>query len=63
MFFIPTGKVLYEIAIPMAVFNMLGAYTGTRVAIKRGTPFIRALFLFLLVVLIFKLAWDMVQPA
>ena len=63
MFFIPTGKVLYEIAVPMAIFNMLGAYTGTRVAIKRGTPFIRALFLFLLVVLIFKLAWDMVQPA
>ncbi|MCG6932701.1 MAG: TSUP family transporter [Gallionella sp.] len=62
MFFIPTGKVLYEIAVPMAIFNMLGAYTGTRVAMKRGTAFIRALFLFLLVVLIIKLAWDMVQP-
>ncbi len=63
MFFIPTGKVLYEIAIPMAIFNMMGAYTGTRVAMKRGTPFIRLLFLLLLVVLIFKLAWDLVQPA
>ena len=63
MFFIPTGKVMYAIAIPMAIFNMLGAWTGTRVAMKRGTPFIRALFLLLLLVLIFKLAWDMVQPA
>lgn len=63
MFFIPTGKVLYGIAVPMAIFNMLGAWTGTRVAMKRGTPFIRALFLFLLVALIFKLAWDMVRPA
>jgi uncharacterized membrane protein YfcA len=59
MFFVPTGRVLYEIAI----FNMLGAYTGTRVAMKRGTAFIRGLFLFLLVVLILKLAYDMVKPA
>jgi uncharacterized membrane protein YfcA len=59
MFFIPTSRVLYEIAIPMAIFNMLGAYTGTRVAMKRGTAFIRGLFLFLLVVLILKLTYDM----
>jgi uncharacterized membrane protein YfcA len=63
MFFVPTGKVLYTIAIPMAIFNMLGAYTGTWVAMKRGTPFIRGLFLFLLVILIFKLAYDMVNLA
>jgi len=63
LFFVPTGQVLYEIAIPMAIFNMLGAYTGTRVAMKRGTPFIRALFLFLLVILILKLAYDMMKPA
>jgi len=63
MFFVPTGRVLYEIAIPMAIFNMLGAYTGTRVAMKRGTAFIRGLFLILLVVLILKLAYDMVKPA
>ncbi|MEO6974622.1 MAG: TSUP family transporter [Gallionella sp.] len=60
LFFVPTGKVLYAIAIPMAIFNMLGAYTGTWVAMKRGTPFIRGLFLFLLAILILKLAYDMV---
>lgn len=63
MFFVPTVRVLYEIAIPMAIFNMLGAYTGTRVAMKRGTGFIRGLFLFLLVILILKLAYDMLKPA
>lgn len=63
MYFVPTGNVLYEIAIPMAIFNMLGAYTGTRVAMRRGTAFIRGLFLFLLVILILKLAYDMVKPA
>ncbi len=63
MFFVPTGKVLYTIAVPMAIFNMLGAYTGTWVAMKRGTPFIRGLFLYLLAILILKLAYDMVKPA
>jgi len=63
MYFVPSGNVLFAIAIPMAIFNMLGAYTGTRVAMKRGTAFIRGLFLFLLVILILKLAYDMVKPA
>ncbi len=63
IFFVPTGNVLYELAIPMAIFNMLGAYTGTRVAMERGTPFIRGLFLFLLAILILKLAYDMVKPS
>ena len=62
MYFVPSGRVLYEIAIPMAIFNMLGAYTGTRVAMKRGTGFIRGLFLCLLIILILKLAYDMVKP-
>jgi len=63
IYFVPSGKVLYGIAIPMAIFNMLGAYTGTWVAMKRGTAFIRGLFLFLLIILIFKLAYDMVISA
>ena len=57
-----TGRVRYEIAIPMAIFNMLGAYTGTRAAMKRGTGIIRGLFLILLAILILKLAYDMVKP-
>ncbi len=60
MFFIPSGNVLYKIAIPAALFNMLGSYTGTWLALKRGAGFVRILFLCLLVVLTFKLAYDMV---
>lgn len=63
MFFIPSGHVFYSIALPMAVFNMLGSYTGTWVAIKRGAGFVRILFLCLLIVLIAKLAYTMVRPA
>ncbi|MDF2397398.1 MULTISPECIES: sulfite exporter TauE/SafE family protein [Pseudomonas] len=59
MFFIPTGNVLYLIAIPMAAFNILGALTGTWLAVHKGVPFVRALFLVLLVILISKLSYDM----
>ncbi len=61
MYFVPSGNVLYAIALPMAIFNMLGAYTGSWVAMKRGVGFVRLLFLCLLVILIFKLAHDMVR--
>ncbi len=60
LFFLPSGNVLYKIAIPAAIFNMLGSYTGTWVALKRGAGFVRVLFLCLLVMLILKLAYDMI---
>jgi uncharacterized membrane protein YfcA len=60
-YFVPSGKVLYATA--MAAFNMPGACTGTRAAMKRGTAFIRGLFLFLPAILICKLACDMVKSA
>lgn len=41
----------------------MSAYTGAWVAMKRGTAFIRGLFLCLLIILILKLAYDMVKPA
>lgn len=59
IFFIPTGNVLYLIALPMAVFNILGALTGTWLAVRKGVPFVRALFLVLLVILISKLSYDL----
>lgn len=61
IFFVPAGKVLYATAAPMAASNMLGAFAGTYVAMKRGTGFIRGLFLCLLVILIVKLGYEMVK--
>ncbi|NWB90079.1 sulfite exporter TauE/SafE family protein [Pseudomonas agarici] len=60
VFFIPTGNVLYLVAIPMALFNILGALTGTWLAVHKGVPFVRALFLVLLVILISKLSYDLI---
>ncbi|MGQ5524363.1 sulfite exporter TauE/SafE family protein [Chitinimonas sp. PSY-7] len=57
-FFIPTGHVLYQYAIPMAIANITGALFGTKLAMKGGTSLIRKLFIALVSVLIAKLAWD-----
>ena len=57
VFFVPTGNVLYAIALPMAVCNILGALTGTWLAVRKGAGFVRGLFLVLLCVLIAKLSW------
>ena len=60
VYFVPTGNVLYGIAIAMAVFNMMGAYAGSWVAMKHGAGFVRMLFLLLLFFLICKLAYTIV---
>lgn len=61
LFFIPAGKVMYAFAAPMAICNILGALCGSWVAVHKGAPFVRILFLFLLVVLISKLTFDLVH--
>ena len=58
-----TGHILYALAIPMAVCNVLGSFTGTRLAILRGSRFVRGLFLVVVTLLICKLAHDILQPA
>jgi uncharacterized membrane protein YfcA len=57
-YFMWKGMVLYEIAIPMAVCNILGSVTGTRLAIKQGTGFVRRLFLVVVTGIILKFAYD-----
>lgn len=57
-YFIPTGHVLWGVALAMAVANVSGAWLGSHIAIKRGAGFIRILFLGVLVGLIAKLGWD-----
>ncbi len=52
------GHILYQIALPMAVCNVAGAFLGSRLAILRGNRFIRWVFLLVVVGIIFKLLWD-----
>lgn len=44
-FFAVHGKIVYSTAIPMAVFNVLGNLTGAKLAIRKGSGFVRWVFL------------------
>jgi uncharacterized membrane protein YfcA len=57
-FFIPSGHVLLQIGLLMALANVCGAIIGVRLAFRYGTGFIRKLFLLLLVALIGRLTWQ-----
>ena len=57
-YFISTGQVLYRVALPMAACNMLGSALGARMALRRGTGFVRVLFLVVVSGFILKLGWE-----
>ena len=42
----------------MAVANVSGSWFGTRLALSRGSRFVRVVFLSVVIVLIAKTAWD-----
>nr|WP_309080513.1 TSUP family transporter [Zhihengliuella sp.] len=60
VFFIPSGHVLWGLGLALGVANMLGGYTGARMAVSRGSRFIRVVFLVVVSVLILRLGYDVV---
>jgi uncharacterized membrane protein YfcA len=63
LYFTTHGNVLYDIGLAMAVSNVVGATLGTRVAIAKGSRFVRIFFLVIVCGLIAKLAQTMwAQP-
>lgn len=61
LLFIITGNMLYAIAVPMAACNIVGGFVGAHFAVRRGIPFIRAVFLIVVVSLIGKVFWDVLN--
>ena len=53
-----TGHLLYGLALPMAACNIGGSVIGTRLAVARGSRFVRVLFLVVLSGIIVRFAWD-----
>lgn len=47
--FLLAGKVLWMVAIPMAIANMAGSWTGSHYAVKGGEAFIKKVLIFVLV--------------
>ena len=63
VYFVLTNHVIYRLAVPMAACNMLGSVAGTRLAILRGSRFVRLFFLGVVAAIICKLAYDMARSA
>lgn len=58
-YFATNVDLLWKLAAVMAVCNLSGAVTGSRVALKHGAGFVRKMFLCVVSVLIAKLAYDL----
>lgn len=57
-----TGHIIYGYAIPMALCSIAGATIGARLAIAKGSRFVRVFFLVIVCALIAKLAQSIFAP-
>lgn len=56
--FVLKGKIIWSIAIPMAVCNVTGSWLGARLAIAKGNGFIRIFFLFVVGLALIRFGYD-----
>ncbi len=50
--YVATGSIMYEIAIPASIANILGSYIGAHLAVKKGKGLVRWILYLVIVVLI-----------
>lgn len=58
VFFMYGGFVDYTLAIPVGICNMIGSFLGAHMAVKKGSGFVRILFLVIVSGLIIKFSYD-----
>lgn len=56
--FLLKGKILWSIAIPMAICNGLGGYCGAKMAILKGQQWVRYVFLFIMFIAICRFGYE-----
>jgi hypothetical protein len=61
--FIHGGAILYEVGIPAALANICGNLVGSRLVIRRGSAFIRPVFLGVLAILFGKILFDLLPES
>ena len=57
-FFLPHGSLLWGVGLILGLANMTGGYIGARMAVKKGSKFVRIVFLVVVGALIIKLGTD-----
>jgi uncharacterized membrane protein YfcA len=60
LYFAATDHILYQVALPMATCSIMGSFVGAKLAVARGSGFVRVLFLVVVSGIILKLAWETV---
>jgi uncharacterized protein len=55
------GTILWQVALPMALCNAIGAAVGARTAMKHGDAFVRVVILVVVIALVAKLGFDLVR--
>jgi uncharacterized protein len=58
VYFASSGNVVFHFALPMAACNVAGSLIGSRLAIAKGSHFVRKLFVVIVSILIARFAWD-----
>jgi len=53
------GEVAYKLVIPTAICGVIGNHFGAHCALTKGAKFIRPMMLFVLSLLLIKIAWDL----
>lgn len=56
--FLLKGKIIWAVAVPMAICNAIGGAVGARLAVKKGNRFIRIFFLVIVVGTLLRFAYD-----
>ncbi|MEW5675093.1 TSUP family transporter [Flavobacterium enshiense] len=56
--FLLKGKIIWAMALPMAVCNALGGFLGAKLAISKGNSFIRVFFLIVVIGTLIRFAYD-----
>lgn len=54
-----SGFVVWKVALPLVIGNMLGSYVGSKLAIRKGDAFIRRVFLLVVLGLIARVIWQL----
>lgn len=58
--FIPQGAPMWGLGLLMGLTNVVGGWLGAHTAIRRGSRFVRAVFLVVVAALVLRLAYDVV---
>ncbi|MGN6165863.1 MAG: sulfite exporter TauE/SafE family protein [Flavisolibacter sp.] len=56
--FLIKGKIMWMVALPMAVSNGVGGAIGANLAIAKGNKFIRVFFLFIVIAMLLRFMYD-----